>query len=444
MASLILFGCLGIALIQVLRPRLEIHLAIVLSLSLAFLYYCSTSSTAFLSMLLWVFAIYQIAHLTRSRANLAGLYVLSVIGIFSGIKLGLIPTTSSGELMETAVPIGFSFVMFHSIALILDRTPARRLNFAASTLFFPTLAIGPFHKIQTFEKSLESRYDSDRLFGGYCLICQGVFKLGVSGVLLKPYFLRGTPLKFQPEFNHYNTGIIFLMGSVFLYANFSGYSDLVRGFARMLGIEVPPNFRFPFLARSMADYWRNWHISLGAWFREYVFLPLNYKLAANPRTQWSSATNASIAIFVTFFLIGIWHDFSLKILIYALANGALVAFFMPKNRNVWIGVPLTFVIVLFINGIFLSSDLATFIELVSRIHIPPEEEFWQSNIVTTIICFTLLSLFFVLEKLNESMQNETSRHYRALLLINYLVCALELFVGLSLGVGRADPVYIGY
>jgi alginate O-acetyltransferase complex protein AlgI len=376
--------------------------------------------------------------------KLAGIYILSVVALFSALKLGLIPTTTTGSIMETAIPLGFSFVMFHSIALILDRAPIQRLNFSASALFFPTLAIGPFHKLQTFEKSLEDRWNGKRLFQGYCLVCLGAFKLGISGVLLKPYFLRGMPIKFQQDINFYNTAVIFLMGSVFLYANFSGYSDLVCGFARMLGFEVPPNFRFPFLARSMADYWRNWHISLGAWFREYVFMPLNYKLATHPRIKWNAALCASISVFVTFFLIGIWHDFSIKILLYALANSALVAFFIPQNKNAWIGIPLTFILALLINGIFLSQDLTTFKDLLSQVHVPPQRGALHINLVTTVLCLVLLALFYGLEKLIEALQDESYRYYQLILAANYAVCAMELFAGISLGIGRADPVYIGY
>lgn len=453
MAGLILFGCIGVLLMQVFRPQRELRAALLLLLSLGFLYYCASSAIAFCLMVAWVLTVYLLAQLAikaPGRLNLMAVYILPVVLIFIAFKLGLFAVLEKGSLMEYAMPIGFSFVMFHSIALVLDRqriapgTPLKWYEFTSSALFFPTLAIGPFHKFQVFQEGLKSQWNGQRLFHGYCLVCLGAFKLGISGVLLKPYFLRGMPIVFNPERNPFHPSVILLLGSVFLFANFSGYSDLVVGFAKMMGFDIPPNFRFPFLARSMAGYWRNWHVSLGAWFREYVFLPLHYKLASQRSLKWSNSNTAAIAIFITFFLIGIWHEFSVKILLYSIANGALVAYLFPNNRNAWIGIPLTFALALLINGIFLSRDLETFERLMSYMLEWPSSEKVHINLVTAGLCFFLLAIFYAAEKLVSMLEHENLRWSTLIVSANFVLCIVELFVGITLGIGRTDTVYIGY
>lgn len=112
-----------------------------------------------------------------------------------------------------------------------------------------------------------------------------------------------------------------------IYGDFSGYSDIALGTARMLGIELLQNFSYPYFARNIADFWRRWHISLSSWFRDYVYIPLGGSLGP----QWQKTRN----VFVIFLLSGFWHGANWTFLFWGFLHSV---FFMPvlllkKNRN---------------------------------------------------------------------------------------------------------------
>lgn len=370
--------------------------------------------------------------------------------VFIGFKSGVLLSGDKSLLLENALPLGFSFIMFHGIALLLDRknkiieSPLSFFDYITSATFFSTFLIGPFHKFQTFSTGIKNSYNMNRTLHGYCLITLGIFKFAFSGLLLKNMLITIPMIKDSMALQIQHPINIILVMSLYLYTNFSGFSDMAVGFGKLLGIDIPLNFKFPFLATSMADYWRHWHITLGAWFREYVFLPLNYKLnVLFPRI--SSDLKVKLSIFITFFLIGMWHEFSAKIFLYSLLNASLVAFvFIKKRPTRGIAWFITFVSAMLINALFLSDSINTFLDLLDRSYQSFSDFFIITNIKVLIFIFFMSAFFYYCEKKIDSFSDYALNFNSKNIFYLFVLSTFLLIGGLSLGLSGVNTVYVGY
>jgi D-alanyl-lipoteichoic acid acyltransferase DltB (MBOAT superfamily) len=119
----------------------------------------------------------------------------------------------------------------------------------------------------------------------------------------------------------YQSGNILLIGAIFfafqLYADFSGYSDMAIGIAKLLGLRVSPNFNYPFFAKNIADFWRRWHISLTSWFTDYVFTPLSFTFRKMKKG------GIALAVIINFILVGLWHGANWTFVVFGLFQGIL-------------------------------------------------------------------------------------------------------------------------
>jgi alginate O-acetyltransferase complex protein AlgI len=207
------------------------------------------------------------------------------------------------------LPIGISFYTFQKISYVLDvyyaKVKAERHFgiFAVYSCFFPQLVAGPIerarHLLPQFFGNHEFSYD--RATSGLHLILWGLFKKIVVadrlGILVKavyddPGSYSGLPVL---------VAIVFF--AIQIYCDFSGYTDIAIGSARLLGFDLMANFRQPYFSRSITEYWRRWHISLSTWFRDYLFLPLEIATRSNPYPM----LRVSFNMIFTFFVCGLWH-----------------------------------------------------------------------------------------------------------------------------------------
>lgn len=442
--GLIFVGWISVFLIQLFRPSTFWRLVVVGLTSLYFLVYSLASFWAVTVIFVWAALIFFL-NFNAQKKVLIRAYIVGIVGIFIAFKFQLFSFIEKNILLEAAVPLGFSFMMFHSIALLSDRAndilkkPMGWLEYFSSVFFFPTFSAGPFHKIQVFQENVKKSLCGYQTFQGYCYFCLGAFKFALSGLMIQRNYLGSMPLaRANPDIHSIN---ILLISSVYLYANFSGFSDIVIGFGKMMGFNIPLNFTFPFFSKSMAEYWRKWHITLGAWFREYVFLPLNYILARKWQSL-GSETTAKISVFVTFLLIGIWHQFSFKILVYSILNASLVAFVFPKNKNGWWGYPLTFIFALLINMLFISQNMDVFFKVLSNIFVVPPERLIYKNLMVTAVAVSSFIAFYFLEKLVAKI---TQPEKSALIIgLNFVVSIFALIMGITWGIGHVNAVYVGY
>ena len=241
---------------------------------------------------------------------------------------------------DLIVPLGLSYFTFQSAGYLIDvfrgkaeapKNPLRTLLFTGYFLYLPQ---GPISTWRELERPLTggNLLDPIQFKSGFQLMVWGFFKKLVVAdrlALATNYVLQARPKM---------PGWLALGGTVCyavrLYADFSGGMDVVRGISRMVGVELPENFRRPFFATSVADYWRRWHITLGAWFRSYLLYPLTTcRLGLFLGRMFSKALGkkagrrmpAALATVLIFLLIGLWHTVKLNALIYGLYFGVLMA-----------------------------------------------------------------------------------------------------------------------
>lgn len=224
----------------------------------------------------------------------------SWVGAFALIGYHLDPWT-----IKVILPVGISFYTFQSISCTIDvyrgkLIPTRDLlSFAAFVSFFPQLVAGPIERAtHMLPQMMKKRsFDLHQSISGIRLIIFGLFKKVVIADSLAPAV--------KDIFNNYHTysGITLILGAVYfafqIYCDFSGYSDIARGVANLLGFELMLNFNYPYLAKNIADFWRRWHISLSTWFRDYLYFPLGGSRVG----KWKGIRN----IFVIFLVSGFWH-----------------------------------------------------------------------------------------------------------------------------------------
>jgi D-alanyl-lipoteichoic acid acyltransferase DltB (MBOAT superfamily) len=223
--------------------------------------------------------------------------------------------------LRIVLPVGVSFYTFQELSYTIDvyrgRLAARRdfLDFAAFVCFFPQLVAGPIERasrlLPQIERSRTFSWEDARQ--ATFLMIWGYFqKLVIAdnvGVIANKVFtLR------EPAFPVLWAGVFAF--AIQIYADFSAYSDIARGAARWLGVDLMRNFNHPYLAIGPTDFWRRWHISLSSWFRDYVYIPLGGSRAGTLRT--------GLNVMITFLLSGFWHGASWNYVLWGGYHGALL------------------------------------------------------------------------------------------------------------------------
>jgi alginate O-acetyltransferase complex protein AlgI len=229
--------------------------------------------------------------------------------------------TVSEPALRILLPVGISFYTFQAMSYTIDvyrqELRARRslIDLAVFISFFPHLVAGPIQRASFLLPQVESRrhFSLEKARSGFVLVCWGFFKKLVIadnvGVIANKVFALA-----DPTFYILWAGVFAF--AVQIYADFSAYTDIARGTSRWLGFELTENFNHPYLARSPADFWRRWNISLSSWFRDYVYIPLGGSRGGG----WQWARN----VLVTFLLSGLWHGASWNYVLWGLYHGVLL------------------------------------------------------------------------------------------------------------------------
>lgn len=243
------------------------------------------------------------------------------------------------DSLRLIAPLGISFYTFQSVGYLADvygenckpQTNYFRLLLFIS--FFPQITQGPISSYESLSETLYAGHapqEKNLVWGFQRLLWGFMKKMVIANTLAQ----NTTPL-----FENYPSyaGISVLLGAflylIQLYADFSGYMDIMCGFCEMLGIRLTENFNRPFFAKSVSEYWRRWHISLGQWFRKYVYYPVgvsswNLRLAKACRgTLGKHAANClppTIALLATWFCTGLWHGASWGYIVWGLLNGLFI------------------------------------------------------------------------------------------------------------------------
>lgn len=217
------------------------------------------------------------------------------------------------------LPLGLSFLTFHAISYLFDiyrRNVSASVNIVDTALyisFFPQLIAGPIVRYRDIASQLVKRVvTTDKFFYG---IERFVFGLGKK-VLIANTVGQVADQIFLQSGSNLNTSTAWLgivCYTLQIYFDFSGYSDMAIGLARMFGFEFLENFNYPYISRSITEFWRRWHISLSNWFRDYLYIPLGGSRSGSIRTY--------LNLIIVFLLCGIWHGNNLTFVVWGIWHG---------------------------------------------------------------------------------------------------------------------------
>ncbi|HJY33557.1 MAG TPA: MBOAT family O-acyltransferase, partial [Vicinamibacterales bacterium] len=231
--------------------------------------------------------------------------------------------------LRVLLPVGISFYTFQAMSYTVDvfrgELRARRslLDVAVFISFFPHLVAGPIQRASFLLPQVEGerRFSIEKASSGFTLMVWGFFKKLVIadnvGVIANKVFALS-----DPSFDVLWAGVFAF--AIQIYADFSAYTDIARGSSRWLGFELTENFDHPYLARTPADFWRRWNISLSTWFRDYVYIPLG----GSREGGWKWARN----VMATFLLSGLWHGASWNYVLWGGYHGLLLV--LTRTRRI--------------------------------------------------------------------------------------------------------------
>jgi alginate O-acetyltransferase complex protein AlgI len=256
-------------------------------------------------------------------ANVGVLSVFKYYNFFIGnINELLHISGSSGSipLLNIILPVGLSFHTFQAMSYTIevykgDQPAERHLGiYALYVMFYPQLVAGPIERPQNLLPQFREKHNPD-----YNNIVTGL-RLMLWGMVKKVVIADRIGLITDPIFNHphdFNSVVLYMGVALFhiqVFCDFSAYSDIAIGAARVMGFKLMTNFNMPFHARTVSEFWRRWHISLSTWFRDYVYVPLG----GNKDGRFKIYRN----LFIVCFLSGLWHGASWLFVIWGLLQGA--------------------------------------------------------------------------------------------------------------------------
>lgn len=262
---------------------------------------------------------------------------LLLLGFFkySDFLLSIINTLfhTSFPMLELGLPIGISFYTFQTMSYSIDvyrgkiKPEKNYFTYLTYLSMFPQLVAGPIVRYDSIQDSLRKRVITFSDFAqGMVRFLRGLFKKVLLANTIGSLWL----MIFSNELSMMSAWLGVLAFSLQIYFDFSGYSDMAIGLGKMLGFTFPENFRYPYMAKSITDFWRRWHITLSSWFKDYVYIPLGGSRCGKKRT--------CISICVVWFLTGLWHGASWNFCIWGLYFGILLIIeklFLGSRQEKW-------------------------------------------------------------------------------------------------------------
>lgn len=246
--------------------------------------------------------------------NLGILFTFKYSSFFVGI-FGI-------DLKKLPLPVGISFYTFQSISYTIDmymrkiKVQKNFINYAAYVTLFPQIVAGPIVRYEDVQNEINCRKVNIYLLGeGIGIFIKGLAK---KVLLANNIGLLWTEIKGMDysEVSVMTAWLGILAFTFQIYYDFSGYSDMAVGLGKMLGFNFPENFRHPYISRSISEFWRRWHITLGSWFRSYVYIPLG----GNRKGKYKTLRN----LLIVWGLTGLWHGASWNFILWGLYFGVII------------------------------------------------------------------------------------------------------------------------
>ncbi|MCR4781303.1 MAG: MBOAT family protein [Lachnospiraceae bacterium] len=433
----------------------------------------------------------------KKASHVVKLAIVGVVAILAGLKytnftieiINSVFKSSDLHALKILVPIGISFYSMQAIGYLLDvywkRIEAERniLKLLLFMIFFPTLMEGPICRwTDVNEQLFEGKpITGDSFVQGFIRIVWGLFKR----MLIADRLNTAVNIFYKPT-NSYNGLMMFiamLATTIQLYMEFSGTIDIVIGSARIFNIKLPENFRQPFFAKSAAEFWRRWHISLGTWFKNYIFYPVS---TSHIMKKWNkfgrkhagkyvtTVVTSAIALFPVWMLNGLWHGPKVPYIMYGVYYFVILlleVMLEPAGEKFWNSLRFdingkfvsafrmvrTWVIILVGEVLFRAETLGQFATMMKNMFRGPwDGGFFAGRILEVGLdigdfAVVLLGMFVVfavdvrLEKNPEMFENipklPTARRW----VIYYaLIMSIVIFGAYGVGYQPADLIYAGF
>ena len=308
--------------------------------------------------LLWLGIGFNVLTLVFFRA--AGFFLPQLEAVVDSLGL----STQTGGL-HILVPLGLSYYTLQTISYLVDvyrgqlNAEADFVNFALYLAYFPKLLAGPIERARAFlPKLAQPRTVDNRVIAqSVMLIFVGLVRKLIISDTLTASFRPGVfenPAKYTPP-----ELLFWLVIYAFaLYNDFAGYTDIVRGISGFFGIDLSPNFQAPYFSRNFTEFWKRWHITLSEWLRDYIYYPISRALSRS-RSRYRSLANLVVPPLITMLVSGMWHGFSLNMLIWGGLHGSYLivervpslwrptvpAQHLPLWRQ-WVGIVIVFFLVI--------------------------------------------------------------------------------------------------
>ena len=311
---------------------------------------------------------------------------------YAGFAVSLLNRIAHREIMsvpQIALPIGISFFTFQAISYIVDvyrkdtEYSKSVVNVALYIAFFPQLIAGPIVKYRDINQQIEKRkVNWVKVSNGFRRFIYGLAKKvlisNVLGLCVDTIYAN------DMSFIDWKVAWIGALAYTFqIYYDFSGYSDMAIGLGKMFGFDILENFNYPYVSKSISEFWRRWHISLGSWFREYLYIPLGGNRKGEIRTY--------INLCIVFFLTGLWHGANLTFVFWGLYHGFFriierLGFDKWLKKHNVLATIYCFLVVNFGWVIFRSTSITNSLRYLARMILP----FKYNN--STIEMYTFLNL----------------------------------------------------
>ena len=331
---------------------------------------------------------------------------LSILGYFkyTDFAISIINSISGKELISLkniVLPIGISFYTFQALSYVVDvyrehnKAQKNIINLALYVSFFPQLIAGPIVKYHDIDSQITNRTESlenisygiKRFIYGLSkkVILANMFALSCDEILKQPVGDIGTALAW----------VAALLYTLQIYYDFSGYSDMAIGLGHMFGFKFLENFNYPYISKSVQEFWRRWHISLSTWFKEYLYIPLG----GNRRGKYFTYLNLLIVFFAT----GLWHGASFNFILWGLWHGLFLVIervflgkLLEKNKLKFLNH--IYVILVFVLGwvLFRANNLSHALDLYKLMFSYQESPYYTVRYFfypQTLVCFIFGILF---------------------------------------------------
>lgn len=343
------------------------------------------------------------------------------------------------KVLHIALPIGISFFTFHQLSFVIDvyrgvKPPMKKISdYALYILLFPQLIAGPIIRYNEISDQIQGRdkkFNVDEVLLGFLRFSIGLAKK----VLIANVLGREADRIFALPTDQLD-GILSWMGAITytmqIYFDFSGYSDMAIGLARMMGFVFPENFNHPYIAQSITDFWRRWHISLSRWMRDYLYIPLGGNKVSGTRLYFN--------LWVVFLISGLWHGAEWTFILWGAYHGFFLAierlFLLKITSRIgpFFRVLFTFFIVVIGWVIFRAQDIQQAFDFLKHMFSFHIQESFFSNHLLIILCVAIvlsfLPLFLKTKEKNEQLSTPNFSIGKTVFTVLIIIVCLSVCIG---------------